>query len=91
MLRLILVGILVSILTGCMTIGPLLEEISPHYAELMEEQRKQSGPDEVQQFQKLLREGWELYLYNDSKLILVKYTDDRLLINDVFGGLERDD
>ena len=35
----------------------------------------------------LLQSGWEFYVYEENKVILIKHTNSGLLINDVFGVL----
>jgi len=77
--------------SGCATLSPLLEEISPSYLDLMKEQRKLNEPDKVQKFQILLRDGWELFIYDEDRLVLIKHTNSGLLINDVFGVLTEDE
>ena len=89
MLRIIILFLFIAV-SGCTTVGTVLETLSPTYAGIAEENRKRLEPDEVVTFQKLLNEDWDLYVTEDGKLILVKYTETGLLIRDVFGVLQSD-
>ena len=87
---LILLSLIVS-LTGCGLTIRALEFMSPTFEEMQEEARRDSGDQKtIEEFQALLEDGWELFLYDGDKIVLVKQSPDGLLIKDVFGVLDDD-
>jgi len=76
-------------LMGCGLAVRTLEFVSPNFEDLQEERKVDNGDQEtVDEFQALLSEGWELFLYEGNKVVLVKQSPDGLLIKDVFGVLD---
>jgi hypothetical protein len=64
----------------------VLSTLSPTYDKLFS---ARNNPEYID-FQHLLENGWEFYLY-DGKLVLVKYEADRMLLHDAFGVLNKDE
>lgn len=79
--RLLFGGLLVATLTGC---GPLLTELLPHNPD---PPTAAVAEQQLHTFKDLLDQGWEIKVYK-GKVVLVKYSDNGLLINDVFKVLE---
>ena len=73
-----------SLLVGCVPLGSL----SPELEDYMITAEKRQEPSEVENLQVYLENGWELFLYEDRKLILVKEADQGLLIKDIFNVLD---
>lgn len=75
-------------LSSCGLAVRTLEFLSPTFETMQEEARRDSGDEKtIQEFQNLLNDGWELFLYEGNKIVLIKDTPDGRLIKDVFGVL----
>jgi hypothetical protein len=87
--KLLLFITIVFSLSGCGIAMRALEFASPTFEELMEEQRQDNTEqDVVGEFQSLLDDGWELFLYRGEKIILIKDTEEGFQIKDIFGVLD---
>lgn len=88
-MRKCLVLLLIAVmLSGCGLAIRALEFASPTFEELREERHNNDGQVMVDKFQRLLSDGWRLFLYDGNKIVLVKDSPDGLLIEDVFGVLD---
>lgn len=87
-MRLLILLALSICLTGCGLTMRVLEFVSPTFEEMQDEARRDAGDQKtIEEFQALLDDGWELFLYDGDKIVLVKQSPDGLLIKDVFGVL----
>jgi hypothetical protein len=85
-LRRVIIVYLVLILGGCAGPGfTWLHDLTEQPPPVATEQEQDA---QVQRFQNLLEQGWELYVYED-RLVLVRYTKDgKFEMKDVFNTLE---
>jgi len=72
-----------STLSSCSAILGVLESRTEEKLDFAKKQNK------VEEFQDLLKQGWEIFVHDD-KVILIKQTPDGTLVNDVFSLLNEE-
>ena len=71
--------------SGC----SILSTLSPTLGEFMvEAEENQQAFTDAQFLQQYLEDGWEFFLYDDSKLVLIKHTESGMLVKDIFQVLD---